>query len=113
MNSQSILKAIQSKVIDYTLLGGLSRPDAEAKAVKAVAADLKLNKLPKLPKEATSSPKPGHVDDAQVKADAAYMRQVLLQPLNVEITGIYAEGDIADFTDEQLEQAVKDFGFAP
>jgi hypothetical protein len=102
MNRESILQAIQSKVISYTLLGGMSRADAEAKAVKAVAADLKLNKLPKLPKEA--SPKPGHVDDAQIRADAAFMRQHLMQPLNIELDGL------AELSDDDISKLVDEWG---
>jgi molybdopterin-biosynthesis enzyme MoeA-like protein len=112
MNSKNILQAIQSKIDTFILLGGLSRDDATTKAIAQVAKEYQLSptSIPELPK---ATPARGRVVDAQIRADAAFMREYLTRPLGVEITGIYAEGDIADFTDEQLEQVVKDLGFAP
>jgi hypothetical protein len=110
MNSQSILQAITDKVHDLIMFQGLDRDAAEARAISEVAKEYQLapTSIPDLPK-ATSAR--SRAVDSQTKIDADFVRARLLEPLGVEITGIYAEGDIADFTDEQLEQLVKDWGF--
>jgi hypothetical protein len=109
MNSESILQAITNKVHDLILFGGLSRDEATAKAIAQVAKEYQLSptSLPDLPK----APARSRAVDAQTKIDADFVRTRLLEPLNVEITGFYEEGDLADFTDEQLEALVKEWGF--
>jgi hypothetical protein len=110
MNSQSIIAAIESKVTDYILLGGLSRDEATTKAIAQVAKEYQLSptSIPELPK---ATPARSRAVDSQTKIDADFTRGRLLEPLGVEITGIYAEGDFADYTDEQLEALVKEWGF--
>jgi hypothetical protein len=97
--------------MDLTLLGGMSRADAEAKAVVEVAKELKLKSLPKLP-DATSTLPSNHHVDADAAKDGAWVRAKLLEPLNVEITGIYEEGDLAGMSDDDLRAFCEKSGIA-
>jgi hypothetical protein len=112
MNSQRILEAITNKVHDLILFQGLDRDAAEARAISEVAKDLKLT-----PTSLASSITPTattYVDadcDAEAKRVGAEVRRILLSDLNVEITGVMAEGDFGEYTDEMLADLVKQWGF--
>lgn len=112
MTADEILKAVQKRVIDLGLFGGLagvkSRAEIEQQAIDEIAKELKLTSIPKLP---TASPNTNDAsrqpDDAQTKADAAFMREYFMRDFPIELIE-----DLHTYTDEQLEELVKSWGFA-
>jgi hypothetical protein len=101
---------IEAEKVSLMLLGGLSEAEAERRAVAKVKADEAAK--PKTQPATSTSPKVSHPVDTEAAKDGAWFRARMLEPLNVEITGILAEGDWADYNDEQLEELVKSWGFA-
>jgi NADP-dependent 3-hydroxy acid dehydrogenase YdfG len=104
MTAEEILTAVQKRIISkimFTEAGSKSRAEIEQLAIDEVAAELRMHPKSILKSTEAAAPSMVQSDNAQIKADASYMREYLMRPIDASQLD-----DICDASDEDLRKFV-------